>query len=214
MPTVFANKPVIGISGGIGSGKSTIARLFGENGCLVLNADDHVRELYRDPQIRETLRQWWGDGVFNSLGEVDRRAVARIIFADDAQRKRLETLLHPRVDEVRKTAMRAAAGDAQVLAFVWDIPLLFEVGLHARCDALVFVDTPIEQRLRRVRETRGWDETELVRREKLQRPLDNKRRMSNYIIQNTADVGFAAAQVRDVLSKILANVPTTPSSAW
>src|SRR5204863_335322 len=98
-------------------------------------------------------------------------------------------------------------------AYVWDIPLLFEVGLHARCDALVFVDAPREQRLARVKATRGWDENELVRREKLQHPLDNKRRMSNYIIQNTADVGFAAAQVRDVLSKILANVPTTTTTS-
>src|SRR4051812_38908656 len=166
MAPVFANKPVIGISGGIGSGKSLVARLFGAHGCLVLNADDHVRDLYReDAGVRDALRDWWGDGVFNSLGEVDRRAVARIIFADDAQRLRLESLLHPRVDGRRKALMAAAAADAQVLAYVWDIPLLFEVGFDARCDALVFVDAPREQRLARVQTTRGWDENELVRRE-------------------------------------------------
>src|SRR5258708_6622958 len=110
---MFANKPVIGISGGIGSGKSLVARLFADNGCLVLNADDHVRDLYRDDAgVRDALRQWWGDGVFNRQGDVDRRAVARIIFADDAQRLRLEALLHPRVDERRKALMAAAADDA------------------------------------------------------------------------------------------------------
>jgi dephospho-CoA kinase len=204
---VFANKPVIGVSGGIGSGKSTVARLFGELGCLVLNADDHVRELYAaDPEVRQALREWWGDRVFDAQGEVDRRAIARIVFADSAELGRLETLLHPRVDRVRKAAMAAAAGNAQTLAYVLDIPLLFEADLYRQCDALVYVDAPLDQRLARVKMTRNWDETELIRREKLQRPLDNKRRMSKYIIRNTADVGFAAAQVREVLREILANV--------
>jgi dephospho-CoA kinase len=209
MPPVFSGKPIIGIAGGIGSGKSFIAQLFANEGCLVLNADDQVRALYVDPAIKETLRTWWGDGVFNSHGDVDRSAIAHIIFADAEQKKRLESLLHPKVDQLRIAAMKAAAADPQVLAFVWDIPLLFEVGLHVRCDAIVFVDAPPAQRLQRVHQTRGWDEIELLRREKLQLPLDNKRRMSNYILENTADVGFAQRQVREVLSGILASCATT-----
>jgi len=201
---VFAGKPIIGIAGGIGSGKSFIANLFAREGCLVLSADDQVRALYSDPGIKNTLRQWWGEGVFNTLGEIDRRAVAGRIFANPEEKKRLESLLHPRVQQLRDEGMQAAADDPQVLAFVWDIPLLFEVGHHTQCDAIVFVEAPLEQRLGRVLQTRGWDEAELVAREKLQLPLDNKRRMSNYILQNTADVGFAQSQVRDVLSQILA----------
>jgi dephospho-CoA kinase len=202
---VFAGKPIIGIAGGIGSGKSFIAQLFAEEGCLVLNADDQVRALYADLAVKETLRCWWGAKVFNTEGEVDRRAVAHIIFADSVEKKRLESLLHPKVDQLRIEAMQAAAADSQVVAFVWDIPLLFEVDLHLRCDAIVFVEATDAQRLERVRKTRGWDENELRRREKLQLPLDNKRRMSNYILKNTADVGFAQSQVRDVLSEILAS---------
>jgi dephospho-CoA kinase len=201
---VFAGKPIIGLAGGIGSGKSTIAGLFGEMGCLVLSADDAVRDAYRDPAVKSTLRTWWGNRVFDSYGEFDRRALARIVFENPDEKRRLEGLIHPIVAAKRQGAMEAAAGDAQVLAFVWDIPLLFEVGLDRQCDAIVFVDAPFEQRLRRVQATRGWDENELRRREKLQRPLDNKREMSNYIVQNTADVGFARKQVRDVLCAILA----------
>jgi dephospho-CoA kinase len=201
---VYAGKPIIGIAGGIGSGKSFIASLFGQEGCLVLSADDQVRALYNDPEIKQTLRHWWGDGVFNTLGEIDRRAVARRIFNNPDEKKRLESLLHPRVQHLRDQAMQAASKDSQVLAFVWDIPLLFEIGHHTSCDAIVFVEAPLEQRLVRVRQTRGWNEAELLARENLQLPLDNKRRMSNYILQNTADVGFAERQVRDVLSQILA----------
>jgi dephospho-CoA kinase len=200
---MFAGKPIIGVAGGIGSGKSFVARLFGELGCLVINADDQVREIYADPQVQATLQSWWGRQVINSQGELDRRAVAKIVFANPGEKLRLESLVHPRVAAMRQAAMEAAADDAQVVAYVWDIPLLFEAELAAKCDALVYVDTPLEQRLARVRQTRGWDENELSRRENLQTPLDNKRRMSNYILQNTADVGFARNQVREILSEIL-----------
>ncbi len=202
---MFAGKPVIGIAGGIGSGKSSIAKLFGELGCLVLSADDQVRALYRDPEIKETLKGWWGEKVINSQNEVDKRAVARIIFDEPAEKRRLEGLLHPRVSALREAAMTQAAKNTQVLAFIWDIPLLFEVGSADQCDAIVFVDAPREARLARVKSTRGWDEAELARRENLQLPLDFKRRMSKYIVQNTADVGFARNQVREVLSAILTN---------
>ena len=200
---MFAGKPIIGLAGGIGSGKSTIARLFGEMGCLVLSADDHVREAYADPAVKSTLRAWWGDEVFDKSGEVDRKVLGRMVFENPEAKRRLEAYIHPIVAEKRRRAMEAAAGDAQVLACVWDIPLLFEVGLNRDCDAVVFVEAPIEQRLSRVKSTRGWDQAELLRREKLQLPLDNKRRMSNYILQNTADVGFARRQVQDLLSTIL-----------
>jgi len=202
---VFHGKPIIGLAGGIGSGKSFIARLFGEEGCLVLSADEQVREIYTDAAVQNTLRQWWGDHVINSRGELDRKAVAALVFNDPVEKKRLENLVHPLVAQKRRERMLAAAGDAQVLAFVWDIPLLFEVGSARECDAIVFVDAPWDERLARVKNTRGWDENDLRRRENLQHPLDNKREMSNYIVQNTADVGFARRQVREVLSRILAN---------
>jgi dephospho-CoA kinase len=201
---VFAGKPIIGLAGGIGSGKSTVARLFGEMGCLVLSADEAVADAYRDPAVKSTLREWWGDEVFDNRGEVERRALGRIVFENPEAKRRLEGLIHPLVARQRQRAMEVAAGDAQVIAYVWDIPLLFEVGLDRQCDAIVFVEAPFEDRLRRVRAGRGWDDVELVRREKLQQPLDNKREMSNYIVQNTADVGFARKQVRDVLCAILA----------
>jgi dephospho-CoA kinase len=202
---MFADKPIIGIAGGIGSGKSLVASLFGELGCLVLSADEQVRTLYRQPDIKETLKSWWGDEVIDSQNDVDRRAIASIVFSQPQEKKRLENLLHPRVIQLRLKAMTDAAKSTQVLAFIWDIPLLFEVGSADQCDAIVFVETPREKRLERVQTTRGWDDAELTRRENLQLPLDFKRRMSKYIVKNTADVGFARNQVREVLSAILAN---------
>ena len=211
-PDVFAGKPVIGIVGGIGSGKSFVARLFGEEGCLVINSDEQVSEAYRDEEVKRILREWWGEEVVSPDGEINRRAIAARVFSDPAQLKRLEALIHPRVHAEREKVMAAAAPDPSINAFVWDTPLLFETGLNRECDAVVFVDAPLPVRVMRVKE-RGWDEAELARRENSQWPLDKKRQISDYVLQNTADPGFVRGpirdQVRDVLSRILAQSTQT-----
>jgi dephospho-CoA kinase len=207
---MFAGKPIIGIVGGIGSGKSSVAKAFGSVGCLVLDADEQVRQAYKDYRVKEALRRWWGPMVFSPDGEVDRAAVARKVFSRADELRRLEQLLHPMVTQARERAMKARANDPQVVAFVWDIPLLLETGLKQHCDAIVFVDAPIELRVARLAQTRGWDRAQLESREKLQMPLDKKREISEYVIVNTAGVDELHAQVREVLSRILAGMtPTT-----
>jgi dephospho-CoA kinase len=204
---VFAGKPVIGIIGGIGSGKSFVAKLFGELGCLVIGSDDQVSAAYRDPTVLATLRSWWGDDDKAPDGSLDRRAVAQRVFNDPQQLKRLEGLIHPLVNAARVKVMERAEDDPAVRAFVWDTPLLLETGLNRQCDTLVFVEAPEAVRQARVRENRGWEPSELARREKSQWPLDKKRQISDYVVSNTADAGFARGQVSDVLSRILARIP-------
>ncbi len=202
---MFAGKPIIGIVGGIGSGKSHVARIFGELGCLVIDSDRQVTHAYQRDDVKQTLVNWWGPAVLDEFGNVDRSAIARRVFADPAERQRLEALLHPLVAQMRDEQMRAAAGDPGVLAYVWDTPLLVETGLHRQCDLVVFVDAPDEGRKRRVMETRGWTEADWARREKLQSPLDKKREIANDIVRNTAGADDdVRSQVRETLSRILA----------
>src|SRR5262245_45530336 len=96
-PVLVAGKPIIGIAGGIGSGKSFVADLFGEMGAMVIKADKLVHDAYDQPDVKETLRQWWGDEVFKSADRetIDTAAVAKKIFHNTEERKRLESLLHP-----------------------------------------------------------------------------------------------------------------------
>jgi dephospho-CoA kinase len=123
----------------------------------------------------------------------------------------LERLLHPLVGEAREALMREAAGDSQVLAYVWDAPLLFETDLYRACDALVFVDAPLAVRQARVKATRGWEERDLLKRQNLQWGLDKKREMSDHRITNAADhAGDVRDQVRATLSRILAGTSAVP----
>lgn len=208
---VYAGKPIIGIAGGIGSGKSTVARHFGEMGCTIIDSDAMVRQAYKDTQVKATLRKWWGDLIFDPKGEIDRSAVWRKVVERPPERRKLEQFIHPIVNEHRERLMKRAAEDPQVVAFVWDTPLLFETGLNSHCDAVVFVDAPGEVRETRVAQARGWSPAELAERENLQMPLDKKREISDHTIVNTADEDFVRRQVRDVLSRILAGFPVKPS---
>ncbi len=203
-------KPVIGITGGIGSGKSHVAALFGEFGCLVIDSDRQVRAAYADVGVRAALRGWWGESAFHADGTVDRRAVADRVFAGPTaadDRAKLEGLLHARVAADRDAVMAAAQGDPGVVAFVWDTPLLVETGLDRQCDAVVFVDAPADVRAARVRDRRGWADGELARRENLQVGLDNKRAVADYVIANTAGADAIRSHVRDVLFHILEKRP-------
>jgi dephospho-CoA kinase len=209
MSPVFHGKPIIGLAGGIGSGKSFVAGIFGELNCLVINSDQQAKAAYNDPAVRESLRKWWGDAIFAQDNSVNRSAIAEKIFENPIERDRLEHLLHPWVNRARQGLMEAHADDPQVLAFVWDTPLLFETGLNKECDAVVFIDAAPALRASRVAGGRGWCEAEWTRREKLQQPLDMKRKISDYVIVNTADADAGKVdvrgQVREILSLILAN---------
>ena len=200
----FDGKPILGIVGGIGSGKSHVSRMFASLGCRAIDSDAAAHAVYAEPHVQSTLRGWYGDAIFH--GDVlDRRAVARRVFNDRAERERLEALIHPLVHAQRRAEMEACRGDASVRAFVWDTPLLLEVGLDAECDGVVFVETPDDVRQRRVQQSRGWDAGELARREANQFSLDRKRARATWILPGDADDATLRGAVARVIVDAIAS---------
>lgn len=193
--------PVIGIVGGIGSGKSTVARVFESLGCVVSDSDASVREILTQPSVQRVLADWWGERVFASDGTIDRSRVAQIVFESEIERRKLEGLIHPLVHERRREQVLAAR-QAGASGVIIDAPLLFEAGVDSECDAIVFVDVPREIRLERVKSTRGWDAQELDRREKAQMGLEQKRNRSDYVLSNTGLPDELHGRVARVLASI------------
>ncbi len=193
--------PVIGLVGGIGSGKSAVAAAFAKLGCLVSDSDKAVREVLLQPEVVDTLVGWWGEGILDAEKKVDRKKVADLVFREPFERRRLEALVHPRVRESRGALIERArlAGAAGVIV---DAPLLYEAGVDAECDAVVFVEATRAVRLGRVREHRGWDEAELDRREAAQMPLDEKRRRSDHVVVNNGTLEELESRVSKVLGTI------------
>jgi dephospho-CoA kinase len=186
----------------VGAGKSTVASILAGLGCVVADADALARLALQDPHIRDTIAGWWGPGVIDASGGIDRKAVARIVFDRPAERKRLESLVHPWIRQRQREIFAAAPREAKAL--VIDAPLLFEAGLDRECDAVIFVDAPRAARLARVSATRGWTQAELDRREVSQLPLDVKRSRADHVVVNDGDLDALTDQVRRILDQLIA----------
>ena len=193
--------PVIGIVGGIGAGKSTVAQAFAQLGCVVSDSDASVREIMRDPGVVGQFVEWWGREVLMPDGSIDRGRVARIVFDQPYERRRLEGFIHPMVHQRRRDLVEQAVAQGAPGVII-DAPLLFEAGVDAQCDAVVFVDTPVETRAARVQKNRGWEVDELNKREKAQMGLEQKRKRSDYIVTNTGTPDELHGRVVRVLASI------------
>lgn len=197
--------PVIGLAGGIGSGKSEVARILASLGCLVTDSDLEARQALDRPEVRAQLVAWWGLSILGPDGTVNRKAVADIVFKSPDERARLESLIHPLL-RARRANLRAHAREAQARAAVIDAPLLFEAGVDAECDAVIFVDASRTARLARIA-SRGWDEAELTRRESAQLPLEEKQRRSTLTIHNDSSPEALRTQVAAALDRLAPRAP-------
>ncbi len=195
-------KPIIGLTGGIGSGKSTVAAILQELGAGVIASDQLNHLELNAPEVLDALRQWWGERVVVE-GRADRDAIRRIVQRDPQARTRLERLVHPRIDRRRRELMKRMEADPAVRVIVWDSPLLYEAGLADQCDCVLFVDADDHVRGTRVREARGWTADDLQRFEDLQKPLDLKRDSADYRVVNNSSLDDLRRQVELVFSRIL-----------
>lgn len=175
--------PILGLVGGIASGKSTVAELFVELGYRHLDADRIAHGVLEQPPVRKAIAATFGTDVLDgATGAVDRTALGARVFADDEARARLEALVHPVVrQEILAELERVRASDQPV---VLDAPLLFETGLDRMCTATVFVEVNRETREARAA-ARGWDPGELGRRESTQLETTVKKGRSTYTIHNS-----------------------------
>ena len=205
--TVNQHKPVIGLMGGIGSGKSLVAKQLESLGCGVIDADRLAREALDQPDVKQSLMSWWGQQMIGHDGRVDRRALGEIVFDDPEALRRLESLVHPIVHQGRAALRERYQQDPDCRAIVEDCPLLLEKGIDKGCDVVVFVEADESTRRSRVAKTRGWAAQELHRREKNQLGLDIKAQSADYIVSNDATEQDCLSQVRDVLTQILQQRP-------
>ena len=198
-------RPVIGICGGIGSGKSAVAAVLRACGCEVCVSDHVARRVLEQPEIRAAIVSRVGSALLGPDGSIDRAALGRAIFADEAVRRDIERIMHPRIEAARR--LQFAQAPVSTRAFVIDAPLLLEVGLDRECDAVIFVDAPHALRAHRVTSTRGWNADELDRRERAQLSLETKRARSTDVIVNDCEPDELTRRVEEVLGAIIARGP-------
>ena len=190
---------VLGILGGIASGKSLVSRELARLGAEVIDADRLGHEVLREPDVIAAAQSRWGDVVLGKDGELDRRQIAQIVFSQTPQgiteRQFLEQLTHPRIAAKMRDQISQLATQGAVDAVVLDAALLLEAGWDEYCDQILFVDTPLEIRQARAA-SRGWSPEDFAARETAQRSLAEKRSRSTVVIDNSASPEKTIAQIQ------------------
>lgn len=184
MTDTGGSKPMVGLIGAIGAGKSTVADRLRTLGATVIDADRTGHDVLRIPSVRDQLTQAFGPRILGADQEVDRKVLGSIVFADASERARLESIVHPAMLEEFRRLISSAWADPSVPMIVLDAAILLEVGWDQVCDRIVFVDAPRETRLDRLVQNRGWSEEELDRRERAQWSNERKKARADVIIEN------------------------------
>ncbi|WKK61453.1 dephospho-CoA kinase [Corynebacterium sp. P3-F1] len=194
----------IGLTGGIGSGKSTVAKLLDHEGFPVVDADKIAREIMEPGSpVLDEVAAAFGDDLINEDGSLDRGELARRAFVDKPSTEKLNSITHPaiRAESERRFAAAEAAGESAV---IYDMPLLVELGMHRAMDLTVVVDVDAEERVRRLTMSRGLDEADA--RARIAQQIDDAARTAaaDIIIDNNGDEEHLKPQVEKLVQQIRA----------
>lgn len=193
-------KPVFGLIGGIGAGKSTAAGCLAARGGFVIDCDKLGHVALELPAVKEQLRARWGGEVFNPDGSVNRRAVAGVVFGTPAEREWLESVVFPEIGRLADEQIRTADAAPAARFSVLDAAVLLEAGWKDRCDKVLYIDAPRDVRLKRLTARSGWVSQELTNRETAQWPAEVKKRHADVIVMNDGTREQLQERIDHVLS--------------
>ena len=183
----------LGVTGGVGMGKSTVAAMLGQRGVAVVDTDDLARKVVQagEPALEE-IRHTFGPAVFEASGQLNREALAAIVFRDEGYRKQLESILHPRIQLLWQAQLAEWRKEGQARAAVI-IPLLFETGVESEFDLVVCLACSAPTQQQRLR-ARGWTPEQIDQRNAAQMPVTEKMSRSHRVVWNEGNLDVLAAQ--------------------
>jgi dephospho-CoA kinase len=189
--------PVIGIVGSIGAGKSVAAAQLASLGLHLLDADAVGHSLLTQRPTREAVVERFGTGILKPIEkdaegteiepEIDRKVLGRLVFHDDRARRDLESILHPLMRKTFERAIGRAGRNGGAPGVALDAAILFEAGWNNLCDAVLFIDAPIDQRIARVAANRGWSPEDLAAREAAQDSISIKKNRADVLFTNDGE---------------------------
>jgi dephospho-CoA kinase len=198
---------LVGLTGGIATGKSTVSAMFAHLGAKIVDADLLAREVVMpgQPALAEIVEEF-GPGVLAADGQLDRKRLGAIVFADPERRKRLEAITHPAIGARQQRILSVYDEEAFEGIVLWDAAVLIESGGHKRMDRLVVVFADFDTELRRLMSRDGMSEAEARGRIAAQMPVEDKAKLADYVIDNSGTRAETERQVRDVQAKLLADL--------
>jgi len=203
---------LIGITGGIGTGKTTVANLLAERGWVVYHSDETAREVMsKDEEVRSEIAELLGPDVLTADG-LDRQKIAELVFGGTDEHKMrldlLDRIVHPRVLEQHMLAIEKHEEEGTAIMAI-DSALLFEVGLEEGFDWIIVVDAPMEERVRRLKERSNLTDEQVEDRMKEQLPMQEKRSLADFVIEN----GGSLADLKSAVEKVATILEVLPDPA-
>ena len=208
----MSTTPIIGLTGGIASGKSAVANILEELGCFVSDSDLISHEVLLEKQVVRALVDRWGAEVLSEDGSPSRSRIAQRVFSSSQERTWLEDLLHPRIHSRRRAAIESVLDSESVPACVIDAPLLFEAGIEDECTTTIFVEASRERRMEWALHQRGWDRDEFERRERAQLDVEEKKQRSQRLIMNDGSLEELRMRTCEVFHSIISEVDSSGAS--
>jgi len=196
-------KPVIGILGGIGSGKTSVAAEFEKLGCGRIDADKIAHNLLDTKAVKNKIVTSLGKQLLDKKGNIDRKKLADIVFTNPAQLSEINDIVHPPVVARIESLIEQLNRAEQITAIVLDMPLLLEVGWHKRCDYIIFVKCELKTRLQRAKKIGIFNKNQLQARENFQISLDRKAEIADNVVENNSGYSELARQVAKIFSYIV-----------
>jgi dephospho-CoA kinase len=193
----------VGLTGGIASGKSTVGRMFGELGCRVIDSDLITRKLFEpgDP-VNKEVAEAFGRSVVASNGSIDRRVLGELVFNNPELRQKLNGIVHPAIKQRQADWIaRTQATDSHAIAIV-EAALMIEVGTYKDYDKIVVVKCSPEMQRKRLKERSGLSPQQIESRIASQMPIEEKIKVADFVIDNSADPGTTRQQVLDVYRQL------------
>ena len=191
---------VVGLTGGIATGKSTVAQMFKRCGAVIIDADQLARDVVRrgKPAWRDIVKEF-GESVLGPNGSINRHALGTIVFHNRRKLRRLEDIIHPRVAREQQRFVRRIATRRPNAVIVYEVPLLFESGADQRVDKIIVVTADRETQIARLKRRNGLTRAEALRRINHQMPLDRKIRRADVVFNGTGHKMSVLRQVRRLM---------------
>lgn len=205
----YINPKVIAVTGGIGSGQSTVCQIFQNLGCKIIDVDIKAKQIIqKDVSLQRELKKAFGNEIFFKDGSLNRKHLAHLAFRDEVKTLELNKIIHPRMVSEVVEEMETARFSQRYPLIIVDAALIFEISIEKMFDALIVVYAKLNNRIKRVIDRDGLKRTEILARVRRQIPLDDKKTWADYVIDNDGTTDDLKKQVDKIFEELTSDIKT------